>query len=143
MSDHVITADCFLSIWIFFYTIAYFLGITPYNPVILISIALTFFILSLFIIIPRLNKRSLLLYYIIITIIGKIIPLLFIINKKITGCDILFTLSFILIYIIYMHIINNDIVYVYTEYVEFIINRDKAKEGAIYHEINKFFPDIF
>lgn len=42
-----------------------------------------------------------------------------------------------------MRIINNDIIYVYTEYVEFIINRDKAKESAIYHEINKFFPDIF
>ena len=143
MGERVITIDRFLSIWIFFYIIAYFLGIFPYNPIILISIALTFFIISLFIIIPRLNERSLLTYYITINTFGKIIPLLFIINRKITIGDILFTFSFIIIYIIYMLIVNDDIVSVYREYIEFIINRDKAREGAIYHEINKIFVDLF
>ena len=143
MGERVITIDRFLSIWIFFYIIAYFLGIFPYNPIILISIALTFFIISLFIIIPRLNERSLLTYYITINTFGKIIPLLFIINRKITICDILFTFSFIIIYIIYMLIVNDDIVSVYRDYIEFIINRDKAREGAIYHEINKIFVDLF
>ena len=143
MGERVITIDRFLSIWIFFYIIAYFLGIFPYNPIILISIALTFFILSLFIIIPRLNERSLLTYYITINTFGKIIPLLFIINRKITIGDILFTFSFIIIYIIYMLIVKDDIVSVYRDYIEFIINRDKAREGAIYHEINKIFVDLF
>jgi hypothetical protein len=143
MGERVITIDRFLSIWIFFYIIAYFLGIFPYNPIILISIALTFFIISLFIIIPRLNERSLLTYYITINTFGKIIPLLFIINRKITIGDILFTFSFIIIYIIYMLIVNDDIVSVYRDYIEFIINRDKAREGAIYHEINKIFVDLF
>ena len=143
MGERVITVDRFLSIWIFLYIIAYFLGIFPYNPIILISIALTFFILSLFIIIPRLNERSLLTYYITINTFGKIIPLLFIINRKITIGDILFTFSFIIIYIIYMLIVKDDIVSVYRDYIEFIINRDKAREGAIYHEINKIFVDLF
>ena len=143
MGERVITIDRFLSIWIFFYIIAYFLGIFPYNPIILISIALTFFIFSLFIIIPRLNERSLLTYYITINTFGKIIPLLFIINRKITIDDILFTFSFIIIYIIYMLIVKDDIVSVYRDYIDFIINRDKAREGAIYHEINKIFVDLF
>ena len=143
MGERVITIDRFLSIWIFFYIIAYFLGIFPYNPIILISIALTFFIISLFIIIPRLNERSLLTYYITINTFGKIIPLLFIINRKITIGDILFTFSFIIIYIIYMLIVKDDIVSVYRDYIDFIINRDKAREGAIYHEINKIFVDLF
>ena len=143
MGERVITIDRFLSIWIFFYIIAYFLGIFPYNPIILISIELTFFIISLFIIIPRLNERSLLTYYITINTFGKIIPLLFIINRKITIGDILFTFSFIIIYIIYMLIVKDDIVSVYRDYIEFIINRDKAREGAIYHEINKIFVDLF
>jgi hypothetical protein len=143
MGERVITVDRFLSIWIFFYIIAYFLGIFPYNPIILISIALTFFIISLFIIIPRLNDRSLLTYYITINTFGKIIPLLFIINRKITIGDILFTFSFIIIYVIYMLAVNDDIVSVYRDYIEFIINRDKAREGAIYHEINKIFVDLF
>lgn len=143
MDERVITVDRFLSIWIFIYTIIYMLGIAPYNPVILISIALTFFAISLFIIIPRLNERSLLTYYITINTLGKIIPLLFIINRKITTSDIVFTVSFILIYVAYMLIVKDDIICVYTDYVEFIIDRDRAREGAIYHEINKVFTGLF
>jgi hypothetical protein len=142
-TERVITVDRFLSIWIFLYTLAYLLGIVPYNPVILISIALTFFVISLFVIVPRLNERSLLTYYITINTLGKIIPLLFIINRKITNSDILFTVYFVLIYVVYMLIVKDDIVCVYTDYVEFIINRDRARKGAIYHEINKVFVDVF
>jgi hypothetical protein len=143
MDERVITVDRFLSVWIFFYTIAYLLGIVPYNPVILISIALIFFTITLFIIIPRLNEQSLLTYYITINTLGKIIPLVFIINNKITNSDIIFTVYFILIYVVYMLIVKDDIVSVYKDYVEFIINRDRAREGAIYHEINKVFPNLF
>jgi len=142
VNKHIITIDRFFSIWIFLYTILYFLGIFPYNPVILISIALTFFIFSLFIIIPRLNQRSLLIYYITINTIGKIIPLFIIMNRKITIYDIIFTVSFILMYVVYMFIVKEDIFYVYTDYIEFIIDRDRAREGAIYHEISKIFTDL-
>ena len=142
-AERVITVDRFLSIWIFLYTLAYLSGIVPYNPVILISIALTFFVISLFIIVPRLNERSLLTYYITINTLGKIIPLLFIINRKITVSDIIFTVYFVLIYVVYMIIVKDDVVCIYTDYIEFIINRDRAREGAIYHEINKVFVDVF
>jgi len=80
MAD-IIRADKFFSIWIFIYTIAYIFKITPYNPIILICIALTFFVLSLFIIIYNLNKKSLLFYYIMINTIAKIIPLFIIIDN--------------------------------------------------------------
>lgn len=143
VAERVITIDRFLSVWIFLYTLAYLSGIVPYNPVILISIALTFFVISLFVIVPRLNERSLLTYYITINTLGKIIPLLFIINRKITNSDIIFTVYFVLIYVVYMLIVKDDIVCVYTDYVEFIINRDRARKGAIYHEINKVFADVF
>ena len=143
VAERVITIDRFLSVWIFLYTLAYLSGIVPYNPVILISIALTFFVISLFVIVPRLNERSLLTYYITINTLGKIIPLLFIINRKITVSDIIFTVYFVLIYVVYMIIVKDDVVCVYTDYVEFIINRDRARKGAIYHEINKVFVDVF
>ena len=139
--EHVITPDRFLSIWIFLYTIAYFLKIVPYNPVILISIALTFFVFSLFIIVPRLNERSLLTYYIVINTLGKVLPLLILINTTITVSDIVFTVYFILTYVVYMLIFKDDIVCVYIDYVEFIIDRDRAREGAIYHYITTLFPD--
>jgi hypothetical protein len=90
-----------------------------------------------------LSERSLLTYYITINTLGKIIPMLFIINRKITTGDIGFTVSFILIYVAYMLIVKDDIVCVYTDYVEFIIDRDRAREGAIYHEINKVFTGLF
>lgn len=142
-AERVITVDRFLSIWIFLYTLAYLSGIVPYNPVILISIALTFFVISLFVIVPRLNERSLLTYYITINTLFKIFPLLFIINRKITVSDIIFTVYFVLIYVVYMIIVKDDVVCIYTDYIEFIINRDRAREGAIYHEINKVFPNLF
>ena len=125
--------DRFLSIWIFIYTIAYLLKLVPYNPIILISIALIFFILSLFIIIKNFNERSILIYYIIINFIGKVIPLFIIINNKITNNDIIFTVYFILIYVIYMLIMNDDIICVYNEYIEFIIDKDNGGESQLYN----------
>jgi hypothetical protein len=125
--------DRFLSIWIFIYTIAYLLKLVPYNPIILISIALIFFILSLFIIIKNFNERSILIYYIIINFIGKVIPLFIIINNKITNNDIIFTVYFILIYVIYMLIMKEDIICVYNEYIEFIIDKDNGGESQLYN----------
>lgn len=142
-AERVITVDRFLSIWIFLYILAYLSGIVPYNPIILISIALTFFVISLFVIVPRLNERSLLTYYVTINTIGKIIPLLLIINRKITVSDIIFTVYFVLAYVVYIIIVKDDVVCIYTDYIEFIINRDRAREGAIYHEINKIVPNLF
>ena len=128
----IIRADKFFSIWIFIYTIAYIFKITPYNPIILISIALTFFVFSLFIIIYYLNEKSLLFYYIMINTIAKIIPLFIIINNKITNNDIIFTVYFILLYVIYMQIIKEDIICMYSNYIEFIIDKDKGREGGLY-----------
>jgi hypothetical protein len=132
MAD-IIRADKFFSIWIFIYTIAYIFKITPYNPIILICIALTFFVVSLFIIIYNLNEKSLLFYYIMINTIAKIIPLFIIIDNKITNNDIIFSVYFILLYLIYMQYIKEDIICVYKDYIEFIIDRDKGKESSFYN----------
>lgn len=129
---NIITPDKFISIWIFIYTIAYIFKITPYNPIILICFALTFFIITLLIIIYKLNEKSLLFYYIMINTIAKIIPLFIIINNKITNNDIIFTVYFILLYVIYMQIIKEDIICMYSDYIEFIIDKDKGREGGLY-----------
>lgn len=130
---NIIRADKFFSIWIFIYTIAYIFKITPYNPIILICIALTFFVFSLFIIIYNLNEKSLLFYYIMINTIAKIIPLFIIINNKISNDDIIFSIYFILLYVIYMQIIKEDIICVYRDYIEFIIDKDKGRESSFYN----------
>lgn len=131
--NNIISPDRFLSIWIFIYTIAYLLGIVPYNPILLIGIAIIFFACGLVITIYNLNEKSLLLYYFTINFIGKVIPFFIIINNKITNSDLVFTIYFILLYVIYMQIINDDIICVYRDYMQFIIDRDKGREGALYN----------
>jgi hypothetical protein len=135
--NNIISVDRFLSIWIFIYTIAYILKIVPYNPIFLLGIAIVFFAFGLLITIYNLNDKSLLLYYFVINFIGKIVPFFLIINNKFTNDDIVFTLYFILLYVIYMQIINDDIVCVYIDYMLFIIDRDKGREGALYNFIKK------
>lgn len=131
--NNFISPDRFLSVWIFIYTIAYLLKIVPYNPIILLSIAITFFVFGLFIIAYNLNDKSLLPYYLIINFIGKIIPLYFIINNKITNNDMIFTIYFLLTYIAYMQIIKDDIICVYRDYILFIIDREKGRQGVLYY----------
>jgi hypothetical protein len=129
----IIRADKFFSIWIFIYTIAYIFKLVPYNPIILICIALTFFIISLIIIIYNLNQNTLLFYYIMINTIAKIIPLFIIIDNKISNNDIIFSVYFILLYLIYMQYIKEDIICVYKDYIDFIIDKDKGKESSFYN----------
>jgi hypothetical protein len=129
----IIRADKFFSIWIFIYTIAYIFKLVPYNPIILICIALTIFIISLIIIIYNLNQNTLLFYYIMINTIAKIIPLFIIIDNKISNNDIIFTVYFVLLYLIYMQYIKEDIICVYKDYIDFIIDKDKGKESSFYN----------
>jgi hypothetical protein len=68
-----------------------------------------------------------------INTIAKIIPLFIIINNKITNDDIIFSIYFILLYVIYMQIINEDIICVYRDYIEFIIDKDKGRESSFYN----------
>jgi hypothetical protein len=68
-----------------------------------------------------------------INTIAKIIPLFIIINNKITYNDIIFTVYFILLYVIYMQIIKEDIICVYRDYIEFIIDKDKGRESSFYN----------
>ena len=131
--NNFISPDRFLSVWIFIYTIAYLLKLVPYNPIILLSIAITFFVFSLFIIINNLNEKSILPYYLIIHFIVKIIPLYFVVNNKITNNDMIFTIYFVLAYIAYMQIIKDDIICVYRDYVLFIIDSNKGRPDVIYY----------
>ncbi len=107
--------------------------IFSYNPIILICIAIAFFIFSLFIVAYNLNEKSLLPYYLTINFIGKIIPLFLVINNKITNNDMIFTIYFILLYIAYMQIIKDDIICVYRDYLLFIIDRNKGRPGVLYY----------
>jgi Ca2+/Na+ antiporter len=68
-----------------------------------------------------------------INTIAKIIPLFIIIDNKISNNDIIFTVYFVLLYLIYMQYIKEDIICVYRNYIEFIIDKDKGKESSFYN----------
>ena len=53
--------------------------------------------------------------------------------------DIIFSILFILFYLIYMRILNVNIFSIYTDYIEFIIDSDRANDGAIYHYFTKLY----
>jgi hypothetical protein len=127
-----------LSTWIVLYSIGYVLSnasnasnasyVFKYNPIILLYIAYLFVILSAVYIIYLYNKNTQLFYFLLVNSAIKLPFILLIWNRKITTPDIVFTVAFILIYVIYMTLINEDIVAYYGGIVKNIINHED-KDG--------------
>jgi hypothetical protein len=136
----IITIDKFLSVWIVLYSIGYVLKIFPYNPLILLAMAIAFFIFASIIIIYYHNKNSKFLYFFIINFIFKIplFTLIYLQNKKITDYDILFTFYIVIFYIIYIEIRGDDIFCIYKDLVLFIINENYGRIPQIFYHDKKF-----
>ena len=124
-----------LSTWIVLYSIGYVLSnastasrVFKYNPIILLYIAYLFVILSAVYIISLYNKNTQLFYFLLVNSAIKLPFILLIWNRKITTQDIIFTCVFLLLYVIYMMLINEDIVAYYGGIVKNIINHED-KDG--------------
>jgi hypothetical protein len=133
-----ITLDKFLSFWIILYSIGYVLKIFPYNPIILLALAILVFIIKVLIVLYYYNKNSSLLYYFIINFFSKV-PLFIIIyydDINLTHEDIIFTILMILVYIIYMKTIKEDILCIYRDFLYFIIDKEEGREGPLYKYYN-------
>lgn len=123
-----ISYEKLLSFWIFLYSIGYINNIFKYNPIILLFIAYMFAIVSSIFIAYKYNKNTQLFYFIVVNTVVKLPFILLIWDKKITKYDIIFTCLFILAYVIYMKIIDEDIINYYREIITHIIN---YKEGGL------------
>jgi hypothetical protein len=129
-----ITLDKFLSFWIILYSIGYVLKLFPYNPIILLGLAILVFVIKVIIVLYYYNKNSSLLYYFIINFFSKI-PLFIIIyceGAKLTNDDVIFTFLMILVYIIYIKAIREDIFCIYRDFLYFIIDKEGGREGPLY-----------
>jgi len=126
----------FLSVWIVLYSYLYIAKIFPYNPIILLCIATGFYIINIANIAYNYNDHTSLLYYIIINTLLKIPPLLIVYRDKINYNDIIFSVIFIIIYIIFMTLIDEDIICIYKNYNAFIINKNNGIKGELYYHIN-------
>jgi hypothetical protein len=126
----------FLSVWIVLYSYLYIAKIFPYNPIILLCIATGFYIINIGNIAYNYNENTLLVYYIIINSLLKLPPLLMVYRDKINYNDIIFSVIFIIIYVIFMILINEDIICIYKNYTDFIINKNDGIMGELYYHIN-------
>jgi len=126
----------FLSVWIVLYSYLYIAKIFPYNPIILLCIATGFYIINIGNIAYNYNENTLLVYYIIINSLLKLPPLLMVYRDKINYNDIIFSVIFIIIYVIFMTLIDEDIICIYKNYTAFIINKNDGIMGELYYYIN-------
>lgn len=126
----------FLSVWIVLYSYLYIAKIFPYNPIILLCIATGFYIINIGNIAYNYNENTLLVYYIIINSLLKLPPLLMVYRDKINYNDIIFSVIFIIIYVIFMTLIDEDIICIYKNYTDFIINKNDGIMGELYYYIN-------
>lgn len=136
MEKKYIPALYFLSVWIVLYSYLYIAKIFPYNPIILLCIAIGFYIINIGNIIYNYNENTLLVYYIIINSLLKLPLLLMVYRDKINYNDIIFSVIFIIIYVIFMILINEDIICIYKNYTDFIINKNNGIMGELYYYIN-------
>jgi hypothetical protein len=125
----------FISNWIVIYSYLYIFRIFPYNPVILLNIVIIITIINIINILNNYNENTLLYYFIITNTLLKLPPLLMIYKDKIINSDIIFSVIFVMIYIIFMKIIDVDIIIVYKNYNEFILNKNNGKMSEIYYYI--------
>tara|TARA_B100000795_G_scaffold227081_1_gene183308 strand:+ start:6053 stop:6472 length:420 start_codon:yes stop_codon:yes gene_type:complete len=127
----------FLSVWIVIYSYLYIAKLFRYNPIILLYIAIGFYIINIGNIAYNNNENSLLFYYIFINTLLKIPPLLLIYNDNIDNNDVIFSVIFIIIYVVFMTLISEDIICIYKNYTDFIINKNNGIMDEIYYYIKQ------
>jgi len=134
----IITLDRLLSTYIVIYSYVYIFGLAPYNPIMLLYIAYGFALLSSIMIALRGKSILILIIFFSINTVFKVIPMILVWNDKLTSEDILFSCIFILTYVVYMHIIKDDIICVYRDLVWYYIDRGKGRETVMH----KFITDL-
>lgn len=120
-----ISYEKLLSFWIILYSIGYISNISnifKYNPIILLGITYVFVILSMIYILSKYNKNTQIYYLILINTVIKLPFIILLWNRKITITDIAFTILFIIAYVIYMKLIDEDIICNYRDIIIHIIN---------------------
>jgi len=138
MKIEIITLDKLLSVWVVIYSIGYILNIFSYNPIILLYLSIMFFIIGTIIILNNYNENTRLLYFIANNVIIKVPLILLIWRKNVKIIDIAFTLIFITTYMIYMIFINEDIISIYKDVLDNIIDCTKGRQTDFYILLKRF-----
>ena len=135
----LIPADRLLSAWIFIYAVLYIFRLVSFNPIILLYIAYGFVLYSSIFILAYGTDINRYYFYIAINTFFKVIPIMIVQNDKITINDMIFTVIFILIYVVYMTAIREDIICIYRDLVLHVIDKNKGRETSV----ARFIRDLF
>ena len=133
----LISPDKLLSVWIIVYFILYKLKLVKYNPIILFYTALIFVIIGSFYILiyGKISKRFLM--FVILNILIKVIPIIILYKDKIQSRDISFTFIFLIVYILYLTIRNEDVINLYRDIIINIIDNKTGREIYLIKYMNE------
>ncbi len=112
--------------WILILALLYYFNLIPYNPIYLVYLALIINTL-LFVYILYLNynnkiKKEVVYKMMLNIFIEKLIPLYLIYNKPINQTDLYFSIFIIILYVIFMELMNKNFIELYQYISESIIN---------------------
>jgi hypothetical protein len=129
------------SYWIFIWFILYYLGLTKYNPLLILIVAYIFTLFELIYLIKNNISKYNFIKFFIINIIIKIIPILLIIKfpLKFNINDIYISIYLILIYFIIMIILNKNPY----DYYKMLINTYINDNNQYKTFISKFYDFIY
>ena len=129
------------SYWIFIWFILYYLGLTKYNPLLILIVAYIFTLFELIYLIKNNISKYNFIKFFIINIIIKLIPILLIIKfpLRFNINDIYISIYLILIYFIIMIILNKNPY----DYYKMLINTYINDNNQYKTFISKFYDFIY
>ena len=96
--------DLVFSYWIFIWFILYILKLTIYSPKFVITVALFENIIMLIMMLTYGTSKKTIIYFIIINILIKVIPLYYLRKERIQIRDIYFSMFFLILFILWLSI---------------------------------------
>jgi hypothetical protein len=132
------------SFWILLWFILYYFGFTKYNPLFILLLACIFpFIQLIYFIIYKISYYNF-FKYLIINIIIKVIPILLIIKfpLRFKMVDVYLSVYLILIYIVFMSILNVNIYEFYKEMISTYIYDDNKNKTYISKSYDYIYTNI-
>jgi hypothetical protein len=133
-----ITIDKILSVWIYIYFLLYYFNLIKYNPIILVLLAL-FFQIFIIIVLLYYSIYNKILVYIFIILFIKLLMLYGLYYKKklyITIADMVFTIIFIIVYLVYISLFNETPYNIYKDLLDGYIDDTKGRKTSIRYYLN-------
>lgn len=131
----MINIDLILSYWIFLWFLLFCFGLIKFNPFLILCIGFLFSFIEIYYLIYNKASKYNIIKFSIINIIIKSIPIIILIlmNKNNYNInDIIFTIIFIVIYLLYLHINNTNVIIIY----------NRILDGLLYSKNSDYYKTI-